>query len=141
MPKPMPAIDRFMTKVEKTDTCWLWLACLNDAGYGRFGRGGRGEGMAQAHRWAYEYFVGPVPDTLVIDHLCRNRRCVNPEHLEPVTRGENVMRGTGLPVDNAAKTHCPAGHAYDKDNTYLAPADGARQCRICRRSHGRLRRR
>jgi len=76
---------------------------------------------------------GPIPEGLDLDHLCRNRWCVNPEHVEPVTRRENLIRGQTTIAQNVSKTHCPAGHAYDETNTYYYR--GMRQCRICRDLH------
>jgi HNH endonuclease len=122
--------DRFMAKVRKEPGgCWIWTACVNDKGYGHFRYGGR---IASAHRVAYEMFVGPIPDGLVIDHLCRNPPCVNPDHLEAVTFRTNVVRGIGPTAINSRKTSCNAGHALSEVNTYLAP-DGRRQCRSCNR--------
>jgi hypothetical protein len=82
-----------------------------------------------AHRIAYQVLVGPVPDGLQLDHLCRVRNCVNPSHLEPVTARVNTMRGVSFSAVNAAKTHCSRGHAYDEQNTYLWR--GHRHCRAC----------
>lgn len=85
-----PAIDRFMAKVQKRPSgCWEWQAGRSRDGHGNFSVGGR---AIRAHRWSYEYFVGPIPDGLVIDHLCVNPPCVNPDHLEPVTHRENTLR-------------------------------------------------
>lgn len=121
---------RFWSKVEKTDGCWLWTASTSQ-GYGRIWTptpdGGRM--LAQAHRVAYELLVGPIPDGLYLDHLCRNRLCVRPDHLEPVTNGENVLRGKSGPAENARKTHCIAGHPFDEKNTRYSA--GKRWCRAC----------
>jgi hypothetical protein len=127
--------ERFWAKVRKTDGCWLWQGSLR-SGYGRF-RGGAGP-LVTAHRYAYRLLVGPIPEGLVLDHLCRNGACVNPAHLEPVTQRENLRRGTGFNATNAAKTHCPAGHPYSEANTYRW-----RDARICLACHaeGRKRRR
>lgn len=135
---------RFWPKVNKEGPiwngshCWLWTASLNWQGYGKFGRGKKGEGWERAHRTAYHLLVGEIPDGLELDHLCRNRRCVNPSHLEAVTHRVNELRGIAPMAILAAKTHCPQGHPYDEANTYLYKATGkdfpARQCRICRQN-------
>lgn len=141
----MTTEDRFWTKVEKTGGCWNWIAGTNHYGYGSY-RTNRESGSfaAQAHRYAYETLVGPIPDGLTLDHLCRNPRCVNPDHLEPVTRGENVLRGNAPSAlhargercggcsscRNAAKTHCKRGHELQGDNLYVAK-NGMRSCRRC----------
>lgn len=109
----MPATERFWSKVDKTDGCWEWTASLV-SGYGQFRHNGR---IVRAHRFAYEQLVGPVPKGLELDHLCRNRRCVNPAHLEPVTQQENQLRGFGVSGINARKTHCLRGHEYTPENT------------------------
>lgn len=102
--------------------CWVWDKPSQNDGYGQF--------FGPAHRWSYEYHIGPIPDGLHIDHLCRNRACVNPWHLEPVHLTENVMRGEGYYAINARKTHCLRGHEFSPSNTYTTP-DGRRQCRKC----------
>ena len=123
-------LDRFDAKffVGK-DGCWHWTASKNVGGYGIF----RFEGHNQvAHRVSYRMFVGPIPEGLELDHLCRNRGCVNPDHLEPVTRIENQIRGNANWVINARKTHCKWGHPFDDDNTYQRRSgDGFRQCKQC----------
>lgn len=131
-----PAVDRFAEKIALTDSgCIEWIAGTHGVGYGLFyaGRTSTAQtGRTAAHRWSYEYHVGPIPDGLEIDHLCRNRLCVNPEHLEPVTRQENLRRSHG----NHAKTHCPSGHPYAGHNLYVSPK-GSRFCRECRNRHSR----
>jgi hypothetical protein len=118
-------IERIMERVNRTDTCWLWTGALNKYGYGQISVKNHRE---RVHRAAYEAFVGRSPDGLVIDHLCRVRHCVNPAHMEPVTRAENTRRGV---PHNSLKSHCPQGHPYDTPNTYTGA--GRRDCRTCRR--------
>lgn len=126
--------QRFFDFVERTETCWLWRGYLNAPGYGQMKVGDR---AMYAHRWAYEHFVGPIPEGLEIDHLCRVPACCNPAHLEAVTRRVNVLRSTSFSAIHAAKTHCPANHPYDAENTRFArtPRGGlTRRCRICTRA-------
>lgn len=126
-------VERFLTKVDMTDDCWLWAASTSTNGYGQFYAGGL---KFSAHRWLYETLIGPVSDELDLDHLCRVRRCVRPSHLEPVTPRENVLRGSGFPAVNAVKTHCPQGHPYDAENTLVSK--GERRCRTCHRDRERV---
>lgn len=108
--------------------CWEWTGARSD-GYGHFTENGR---QVKAHRRAYELVNGPIPAGLTIDHLCRNRACINPSHLQSVTNRENILRGDGPTAENARKTHCPRGHLLDGDNLRQARAlRGMRECRIC----------
>lgn len=127
-------MDRFWAKVDRSggpDACWNWTASTTADGYGRFRVRPESSGESQkalAHRVAYELLVGPIPDGLQIDHLCRNRGCVNPAHLEPVTGQENTLRGDTIPASHAAQTHCTRGHLLSGANLRLSP-NGARVCR------------
>lgn len=132
----MSTLSRVLRRVDTQDPgrCWLWQGATGPTGYGRIRRTNLpSDGMVYVHRVTYEALVGPIPDGLVIDHLCRVRNCVNPKHLEPVTCRENLLRGHTGPAANLAKTECPSGHPYDAANTYHYM--GTRQCRACRRRH------
>lgn len=115
--------------------CWEWQGTRNTESYGRLQVNGR---TKAAHRFGYEIVVGPIPPGLVIDHLCRNTSCVNPDHLEPVTNKVNILRGEGYAARSARKVSCPKGHAYDADNTWR-DGRGFRYCRACRRSRAQRR--
>lgn len=121
--------ERFFRHISHEDAngCWIWDKPNLGRGYGQFFGG--------AHRWSYEFFVGEIPEGLHLDHLCRNRACVNPCHLDPVPRRINILRGTSQSAINARKTHCVRGHPFDSGNTYVTP-DGRRQCRTCRNRGG-----
>lgn len=117
------------------DGCWHWQGALNSRGYGCFGV----RGVSQlSHRVAYEALVGPIPGGLTIDHLCREKRCVNPAHLEPVTARENIARA----AEQNRPTHCPYGHEYTPENTITRMRTDARRgvqraCRTCTRAKAR----
>jgi hypothetical protein len=123
--------ERFWEKVHQTaDGCWEWTAGNSGNGYGRIWVDGS---KRAAHRVAYEAIVGPILPGLQLDHLCRNRGCVRPCHLEPVTPRVNTLRGVTLGAANAAKTACPQGHPFSEANTHTEPT-GKRRCRTCRRA-------
>lgn len=125
--------QRFWAFVDKTPTCWLWRGGAMADGYGHFWLNGR---TVKAHRVAYEWLRGSIPTGLQLDHLCRTPACVNPSHLEIVTGRVNTLRGNTFPARNSIKTHCPQGHPYDAENTYLSPS-GRRHCRECGRQRCR----
>jgi len=129
---PETAEERFWVKVDASGDCWEWTAGANALGYGTFVPDSASKKKVKAHRFAWETLIGPIGKGLVIDHLCRNPRCVNPDHLEPVTQRMNIMRGYSRSVRNAKVTHCPRGHEYDEANTRFDP-NGGRKCRACHR--------
>ena len=124
--------ERFWSRVDvgHPAACWWWAGKVNNNGYGTLPVGRRTLGEAHvviAHRYAYESLIGLIAPGLQLDHLCRNRLCVNPDHLEPVTPGENTRRAA-----SAKKTHCKRGHAFNEANTYIVPGTGRRSCHTCR---------
>lgn len=130
--------DRFLAKVAPGPLgCWDWTGHVKPNGYGQVKVDGR---PAYVHRVAYELTRGPIPDGLVIDHLCRRRHCVNPDHLEPVTHRINIRRGVSPAARRAHQTHCGRRHIFDNANTYTAP-NGTRHCRRCAAGRARTRRR
>ena len=124
-------VERFWSRVVKDDGCWEWTGTHLPTGYGTFGK-------AYTHRFAYELEVGSIPEGYDIDHLCRNRGCCNPAHLEAVTHYENTRRAWAL------MTHCRRGHPFDEENTHWEVnrlGNLARRCRACSRDRARERRR
>lgn len=138
---------RFWAKVNKSGpvpetrsdlgSCWEWTASTGIYGYGQFNPGGN-RGVVQAYRWGWTRFVGPVPNGMELDHLCRNPLCVNYEsHLEVVTKTENILRGECPMAINARKTHCLRGHPLTGDNVYQRKDRNGRECIACRNERRR----
>ena len=134
-------LERFWSKVDKTETCWLWVGYTKPNGYGSFNP--TRDQAAYAHRYAYELANGPIPDGLQVDHLCHDpaecqaatecphRRCVNPAHLEAVTPRVNNLRSGNFAAKRSRQTHCVNGHEFTPENTYIKP-NGCRNCATCR---------
>ena len=139
----IPVIDRLMARivVDEGSACWVWTGYVNPQGYGQITLSAE-DGRALVHRVAYEHHRGAIPDGLELDHLCANRPCCNPDHLEPVTHAENVRRAeaAGRRVEaSRAKSECRNGHPYDERNTHVT-ANGTRRCRACAAASARRKR-
>lgn len=126
--------DRFWSRVRKTSSCWHWVGGCNVGGYGMFCLDGRDH---LAHRLAYEDAASPIPNGFQVHHTCRNKGCVNPKHLQAMSRAEHMAQPDSSQAINAAKTHCPRGHEYTKANTRLKKWRGtvSRACGQCRRDY------
>lgn len=131
--KGAPVMARFFSKIDSIDDCWQWGGAKNWSGYGQFWYEGK---QRTAHRFIYQFLVADITDDLVLDHLCRNTSCVNPDHLEAVTNQENITRG--MACYNKLKTVCKQGHPYSKENTYIRKGN-YRDCRTCNRLRARRR--
>lgn len=129
MTKTVVPIVRFQAKydIDASTGCWNWTAATSSHGYSNFWNGAAYE---SGHKFSYRHHKGEVPKGLHIDHLCRNRVCVNPDHLEAVTQRVNTLRGDTVARHNSVKTHCPRGHEYNETNTHI-DRTGARHCRPC----------
>ena len=127
--------EAFAARVVKDPSgCWLWTGATGPKGYGTIGIGDRR--TQRVHRFSYERAKGPIPKGLQLDHLCRVRNCVNPDHLEPVTNRENAIRGVEA---RPCATHCKRGHRFTPCNTYTHPKRGTRHCRACQTERERAR--
>jgi hypothetical protein len=136
--KRTPLAERFWPRVDKSGDCWVWTGTMTATGYGRIANE-RGEKpqSAWAHRVAYTLTKGPIPNGLVLDHLCRNTACVNPDHLEAVTQGENILRGHNPSVLRHHAGVCSQGHELTPDNMHMnghkKSGREAYVCAICKR--------
>jgi hypothetical protein len=124
--RPTP-VSRFEKFLSTDGDCWIWQGTRDGSGYGMFSDRTRNLWISRAHRWSYEFHVAEIPDGLELDHLCRNRACVNPWHLEPVTGLINIKRG----AESRWTGVCRNGHEYTEANTYIAPSTSRRVCRAC----------
>lgn len=119
--------DEWLSEFVDVGDCWVWTGRLDDAGYGRT------PNSVQAYRFVYRILVGPIPTGMTLDHVCRDKRCVNPDHMEIVTTGENALRGSGPAAMNKRKTHCNKGHLFTPESTYVERLTGKRHCTPCTR--------
>lgn len=121
-------IDRFFEKVKITSHCWIWNASKNEDGYGLFRFNGK---VRRAHQFSYKLYKGKLKDGCEIDHICKNRSCVNPYHMEGVTHKENTLRGNTVGGVYARRTHCKSGHPFTGENVYSRGPGLGRGCRAC----------
>lgn len=135
---PERVIARIEARIDKSTDCWTWTGPTVSGGYGRVTWSVAPGKLIwrSTHRVMYRHLVGDIPEGLDLDHLCRNRACCNPEHLEPVTRQVNLLRGDTIPARRAAVTECPAGHPYEGENLMIDTL-GRRGCRECVRAKNR----
>lgn len=124
-------VEKLFSRFISIEECWAWTYRPANTGYAQISLKSDGEWVVKSpHRMIYELLVGEIPEGKQLDHLCRNRLCVNPEHLEPVTQKENLLRGSGWAGVNSRKTECPSGHEYTEENTQLNK-EGHRKCKTC----------
>lgn len=126
----MTLLYRLVARVRVIGDCWVWVGAASQWGYPMVRIADKCE---YVHRVMHEQAHGPVPAGYMVDHLCRNTRCINPDHLEAVTKRENTLRGTSTAAVHAKKTHCDHGHPFDAGNTYIRRDTGGRMCRTCGR--------
>lgn len=126
-----------LVRKDSASACWPWPGRVHTDGYGRTSTDGR---RGQVHRITYALVKGSIPEGLELDHLCRNRACANPNHLEAVTSRVNLLRGVGAAAQNARKTECKRGHSLVGANCYVNAGSGFRQCRRCKALHAQAKR-
>ena len=135
----LPEKIRERIQVSETE-CWEWIGTIRPDGYGLL-YSAQHKRQIRAHRVVFSFFMGELTKGLVIDHLCRNRKCVNPSHLRETTQRENTICGVGPAAKKHAQTECVKGHPFDEQNTYIPPKRGTRHCRKCTTELSALRRR
>lgn len=128
LPPKKTIIEKFEERILKTDSCWNWIGTIKTQGYGTFCFNYK---KYYSHRFSYELYKNKIPEKFEIDHLCRNRKCVNPDHLEAVTSRINNLRSGSPSAINSKKTHCIRGHEFNKENTYFSKT--GRHCKACER--------
>jgi hypothetical protein len=119
--------DEWLAPLIDVDDCWFWKGRLDRRGYARVGD------QIQVHRFVWIQLVGPIAEGLTLDHLCQVHHCVNPDHLQPVSRGVNALRGHGPAATNRRKTECSRGHRFTPESTYIEKQTGKRHCWTCMR--------
>lgn len=136
----MTTIDRFSARITPVTEsgCWIWTGQTSHKGYGRIRVEGR---LIHAHRFAYQYYIGSIPEYLTLDHRCRVRCCTNPYHLRPMTSKENTLIGVGITAINARKTYCLKGHSFTEANTIIRKTGrGCRECKSIQEKRARANR-
>lgn len=127
--------SRVFAQIDFSGDCWEWTGQLNNSGYGIAPAGGKGGRSQGAHRAVWRLLVGEIPDGLQYDHLCRNKKCVNPDHGEIVAASENSRRSYNMAGRHARQETCPKGHDYDSVYTHPVTGRQWRECRTCQREN------
>lgn len=136
MKKSKDIENRFWSMVNKTEGCWNWLGSTCNDGYGRISTSKAGK-YIYAHRFSFELKNGQIPSGMTIDHICRNRKCVNPDHLRVVSNRENILSGISPSAFHAKQTHCIHGHPFSGDNLIIRKS-GGRDCKECKRNRQKM---